>query len=113
MKFAKTALINSSNNHPHHQLIPGEAQWGQNQHHEDQEDVELVHHAHIFTRPSHTDRQALLSELVCVWVCVLEFDGLPGPVGFSQCRVIHYGGQQGREGPQQNSGEELADNGIL
>ncbi len=46
-------------------------------------------------------------------VCVFEFDGLPGPVGLSQCRVIHYGGQQGREGPQQNSGEELADNGIL
>lgn len=46
-------------------------------------------------------------------VCIFEFDGLPGPVGLPQCRVIYYGGQQGWEGPQQNSGEELTDNSTL
>lgn len=38
---------------------------------------------------------------------------LPGPVSFEEGRVIHNGGQQGREAPQQQRGEELSDDGVL
>lgn len=38
---------------------------------------------------------------------------LPGPVRFKEGRVIHNGGQQSREAPQQQGGEELGDDGVL
>lgn len=38
---------------------------------------------------------------------------LPGPVCFKEGRVIHNGGQQSREAPQQQGGEELGDDGVL
>lgn len=36
-----------------------------------------------------------------------------GPVRLQQCRVVHDGGEQSREGPQQEGGEELADDWVL
>lgn len=38
---------------------------------------------------------------------------VPCPVCLKESRVVHDGGQQGREGPQEQSGEELGDYGIL
>ena len=38
---------------------------------------------------------------------------IPGPVGLEEGRVVHDGGEQGGEGPQQEGGEELGDDWIL
>lgn len=38
---------------------------------------------------------------------------LPGPVSLKEGRVVDDGGQQGRESPEQQGGEELGDDGIL
>lgn len=38
---------------------------------------------------------------------------LPGPVSLEEGRVVDNGGQQCRESPEQQSGEELGDDGIL
>ena len=37
----------------------------------------------------------------------------PCPVGFKEGRVVDDGGEQGREAPQQQGGEELGDDGVL
>lgn len=37
----------------------------------------------------------------------------PGPVSLEEGRVVDNGGQQRRESPEQQSGEELGDDGIL
>lgn len=37
----------------------------------------------------------------------------PVPVGLSNCGVVDNSGQQCREGPEQQSGQELADEGTL
>lgn len=42
-----------------------------------------------------------------------ETECVPCPVCFKESGVIHDGGQQGREAPQEQSGEELGDYGIL
>lgn len=38
---------------------------------------------------------------------------IPAPMGLSYSRIVNNGGQQSREGPQQESGEELADDWAL
>lgn len=38
---------------------------------------------------------------------------VPCPVCLKESRVVHDGGQQRREAPQEQSGEELGDYGIL
>ena len=38
---------------------------------------------------------------------------IPCPVGFEECRIVHYGGEQGWECPQQKCGEELCNNRVL
>lgn len=57
------------------------------------------------------------SNTVIADVCVKEWtqgsESVPCPVCFEESRVVHNGGQQGRETPQQQSGEELGDYGIL
>ena len=42
-----------------------------------------------------------------------ETGEVPGPMGLQEGRVVHDGGQQGGEGPQQEGGEELGDDWIL
>lgn len=37
----------------------------------------------------------------------------PCPVSFEEGRVVNDGGEQGREAPQQQGGEELSDDGVL
>ena len=44
---------------------------------------------------------------------MLVAEVLPCPVGFKKGRVVDNGGKQGREGPQQQSGEELGDDWVL
>lgn len=50
-------------------------------------------------------------------MCVKEMkqgcECVPCPVCLKISRVVHDGGQQGREAPQEQSGEELGDYGIL
>lgn len=38
---------------------------------------------------------------------------VPAPMGLSYSRIVNNGGQQSREGPQQEGGEELADDWAL
>lgn len=42
-----------------------------------------------------------------------EEAAVPGPVGLKEGRVVDNSGQQGREGPEQQSREELSDDGVL
>lgn len=60
--------------------------------------------------PSHnnspTDGTRSLAPCVCSWAP-------PAPVGLSNGGIVNYGRQQRREGPQQQGGEELADDGAL
>lgn len=69
--------------------------------------LDLRHTFHcIKTFSSASRNQSLHNGCVCVSV-------IPAPVGLSYCRIVHYGWQQGREGPQQESGEELSDDRAL
>lgn len=93
--------------------LPGESQWREEKHHEEQEEVEFTHDAQLLTGP---ETQTQVDQINSYRLKTFRFivcRPLPAPMGLSYSRIVNNGGQQSREGPQHEGGEELADEGAL
>lgn len=101
--------------------VPAEAQRRQQEDHEDEERVALVHGGPVLARPEeHTGESAgegddlQSSRLSSTGEGFMRDCGIvPGPVGFKEGRIVDNGGQQGGEGPQEQRGEKLGDDRVL
>lgn len=75
-----------------------------------------MHRRPVFSRPAETPA---INSLVPVqpshsdWSQFTQPVQVPGPVGLEEGRVVDDGGQQSGEGPEQQRGEELGDDGVL
>lgn len=101
--------------------VPAEAQRRQQENHEDEERVTLVHGGPVLPRPEeHTgksagedDNQPFDFDWGGFYDDMRDCGIVPGPVGFKEGRIVDDGGQQGGEGPQEQRGEKLGDDRVL